>query len=79
MCRWLTRWARSEPMLRERTPKRGGRWRDHRAVIDAIAGRFQTGAQSVQLPENYGNWRGAYNRLRMWSAAGTWGGCSPRF
>ncbi|WP_372481058.1 transposase [Streptomyces hyderabadensis] len=30
-----------------------------------------TGAQWVQLPEKYGNWRGVYNRLRTWSADGT--------
>ncbi|MGW0477098.1 hypothetical protein [Streptomyces coeruleorubidus] len=30
-------WARIEPLLPDRTPKRGGRWRDHRDLIDAIA------------------------------------------
>ncbi|MEV5774782.1 transposase [Streptomyces antimycoticus] len=30
-------WARIEPLLPGRTPMRGGRWRDHREVIDAIA------------------------------------------
>ncbi|MFJ5731483.1 transposase [Streptomyces paradoxus] len=30
-------WARIEPLLPDRTPKLGGRWRDHREVIDAIA------------------------------------------
>jgi transposase len=53
-------------------PKRGGRWRDHREVIDAIAFKFQTGTQWVHLPEKYGNWRGVYNRLRMWAIDGTW-------
>ncbi|MER6082431.1 transposase [Streptomyces sp. NPDC001833] len=53
-------------------PKRGGRWRDHRKVIDAIAWKSQTGAQWVQLPEKYGNWRGVCNRMRMCSADGTW-------
>ncbi|MFD6864647.1 transposase, partial [Streptomyces diastaticus] len=38
-------WARIEPLLPDRTPKRGGRWRDHREVIDAIAYKFQTGTQ----------------------------------
>ncbi|MEU3044596.1 transposase [Streptomyces diastaticus] len=38
-------WARIEPSLPDRTPKRGGRWRDHREVIDAIAYEFQTGTQ----------------------------------
>ncbi|MEU0698162.1 transposase [Streptomyces niveus] len=30
-------WAKIEPLLPDRTPRRGGRWRDHREVIDAIA------------------------------------------
>lgn len=65
-------WARIEPLLPDRAPKRGGRWRDHREVIDAIAFRFQTGTQWVHLPERYGNWRGVCNRLRMWAVDGTW-------
>lgn len=65
-------WARIEPLLPDRAPKRGGRWRDHREVIDAIAFKFQTGSQWVHLPERYGNWRGVYNRLRMWAIDGTW-------
>lgn len=39
--------------------RRGGRWRDHREVIDAIAWTFQTGSQWMHLPGKYGNWRGA--------------------
>ncbi|WP_443054882.1 transposase [Streptomyces sp. IBSBF 2394] len=41
-------------------------------MIDAIAFKFQTGTQWVYLPEKYGNWRGVYNRLRMWAIDGTW-------
>ncbi|WP_406841902.1 IS5 family transposase (plasmid) [Streptomyces sp. AHU1] len=65
-------WARIEPLLPDRTPQRGGRWRDHREVIDAIAFKFQTGTQWVHLPDRYGKWRGIYNRLRMWAVDGTW-------
>ncbi|MFI7008834.1 transposase [Streptomyces sp. NPDC050145] len=65
-------WARIEPLFPDRTPKRGGRWRDHREVIDAIAFKFQTGTQWIHLPERYGNWCGVYNRLRMWAIDGTW-------
>ncbi|MFD7879680.1 transposase [Streptomyces sp. NPDC059766] len=36
-------WARTEPLLPDRTPWRGGRWRDHRQVIDAIAFKYRTG------------------------------------
>ncbi|MFF1745339.1 transposase [Streptomyces mirabilis] len=62
-------WARIEPLLPDRTPKRGGRWRDHREVIDAIAFKFQTGIQWVHLPEKYANRRGIYHRLRMWAVS----------
>ncbi|GAA3359348.1 hypothetical protein GCM10017744_037630 [Streptomyces antimycoticus] len=65
-------WARIEPLLPDRTPMRGGRWRDHREVTDAIAFTFQTGTQRVHLPVKCGNWRGVYNRLRMWAVDGTW-------
>ncbi|MFD4692022.1 IS5 family transposase [Streptomyces sp. NPDC058463] len=65
-------WARIEPLLPNRTPKRGGRWRDHRQVIDAIAFKFQTGTQWVHLPEKHGNWRGVCSRLRMRALDGTW-------
>ncbi|MFD9219998.1 transposase [Streptomyces sp. NPDC060064] len=36
-------WARIEPLLPYRTRKRGGRWRDHREVIDAIAWKTPRG------------------------------------
>ncbi|MGW0429262.1 IS5 family transposase [Streptomyces sp. NPDC002990] len=65
-------WARIEPLLPERTPKRGGRWRDHRQVIDAIAFKYRTGTPWMDLPEHFGSWKGAHNRLRKWAADGTW-------
>ncbi|WP_335939576.1 transposase [Streptomyces sp. PTD5-9] len=49
----VLRWARIEPLLPDRMPKRGGRRRDHREVIDAIAYKFRTGTQWVHLPEKY--------------------------
>ncbi|QKW54956.1 transposase [Streptomyces buecherae] len=61
-----------EPLLPDRTPKRGDRWRDHREVIDATALTSQTGTQWVHLPEKYGDWRGVYDRLRTWAADGSW-------
>ncbi|MFE5300687.1 transposase [Streptomyces sp. NPDC056632] len=38
-------------MLPDRTPRRGGRWRDHRQVIDAIAFKYRTGTPWMDLPE----------------------------
>ncbi|MFI2318370.1 IS5 family transposase [Streptomyces sp. CB00072] len=60
-------WARIEPLLPDRTPKRGGRWRDHRQVIDAIAFKYRTGTPWMDLPEHFGSWKGAHNRLRKWA------------
>ncbi|MFJ6632609.1 transposase [Streptomyces sp. NPDC091376] len=42
--------ARIEPLVPDRTPERGGRWRDHRQVINAIAFKFQTGTQWTHGP-----------------------------
>nr|WP_279345063.1 IS5 family transposase [Streptomyces sp. PBSH9] len=65
-------WARTEPLLPDRTPRRGGRWRDHRQVIDAIAFKYRTGIPWTDLPEHFGSWKGVHNRLRKWAADGTW-------
>ncbi|MET9128113.1 transposase [Streptomyces sp. NPDC004528] len=65
-------WARTEPLLPDRTRKRGRRWRDHREVSDVIAFKFQSGTHWVHLPEKYGNWRGVHQRLRMCAIDGTW-------
>ncbi|MGA5499365.1 IS5 family transposase [Streptomyces cinereoruber] len=65
-------WARIEPLLPDRTPRRGGRWRDHRQVIDAIAWKYRTGSPWMDLPAEFGSWKGAYSRLRNWAIDGTW-------
>ncbi|MGW6709178.1 IS5 family transposase [Streptomyces sp. NPDC054956] len=61
-------WARIEPLLPDRTgpdrtgpdrtPRRGGRWWDHRQVIDAIAFKYRTGTPWMDLPEQFGSWKG---------------------
>ncbi|MFF7451577.1 MULTISPECIES: transposase [unclassified Streptomyces] len=61
-----------ELLLPARTPKQGGRWRDHRQVIEAVVFKYRTGTPWVDLPEGFGSWKGAHNRLRMWAADGTW-------
>ncbi|MET8289433.1 transposase [Streptomyces sp. NPDC005132] len=55
-------WARIEPLLPDRTPRRRSRWRDHREVIDAIASTFQTGMRWVHLPEKSGQQIASHNR-----------------
>ncbi len=37
--------------------RRGGRWRGHRQVVDAILRRERAGAPWRGLPERYGPWR----------------------
>lgn len=65
-------WARIEPLLPDRSPRRGGRWRDHREVIDAVAWKYRTGLPWTDMPEQFGSWKGVYTRLRNWAIDGTW-------
>lgn len=65
-------WARLEPLLPDRTPCRGGRWADHRIVINGVLWRTRSSAPWRDLPGAYGNWKTVYNRHRRWSGDGTW-------
>ena len=65
-------YALLEPGLPDRAPQRGGRWSDHRLVIDGIRWRTRTGAPWRDLPARYGPWPTVYSRHRRWSADGTW-------
>lgn len=65
-------WVRLEPLLPDRTPCRGGRWLDHRPVIDGVLWRTRTGSPWRDLPLSYGNWKTVYSRHRRWSGDGTW-------
>src|SRR4051812_50227470 len=62
-------WARIEPLLPE-TGQRGGRWRDHRQVINAILWQSKTGVPWRGLPERYGPWKTAHERPREGTAGG---------
>ncbi|MFE7113305.1 IS5 family transposase [Streptomyces sp. NPDC057575] len=64
-------WAR----LVRHLPKpggRGGRWCDHRTVINGVLFRIRTGVPWRDLPERFGSWKTVYERHRRWSADGTW-------
>lgn len=65
-------WKLLEPLLPERGPRRGGRWLDHRVVVDGIRWRVRTGSPWRDLPGSYGHWETVYGRHRRWSADGTW-------
>ena len=64
-------WAVIEPLLPQ-AGLRSGRWRDHRQVINGILWKLRTGAPWRDLPERYGPWKTCHERLRRWTADGTW-------
>ena len=62
-------WALIEPVL----PKRRMHDRvDDRKVINAIFYVLRTGSPWRSLPERYGPYTKAYNRLNRWSRRGIW-------
>ncbi|MEU6161920.1 IS5 family transposase [Streptomyces sp. NPDC047130] len=64
-------WSLLEPHLPP-SGGRGGRWNDHRTVVNGILFRVRTGVPWRDLPERYGSWKTVYERHRRWSADGTW-------
>ncbi|MER6625837.1 IS5 family transposase [Streptomyces sp. NPDC000931] len=64
-------WSLLEPHLPP-SDGRGGRWNDHRTVVNGILFRIRTGVPWRDLPERYGSWKTVYERHRRWSADGTW-------
>ncbi len=64
-------WVRLEAHL-PAAGLRGGRWCDHRQVVNGVLFRVRTGIPWRDLPERYGSWKTVYERHRRWSADGTW-------
>ncbi|WSJ34416.1 IS5 family transposase [Streptomyces subrutilus] len=64
-------WERIRDLLPPRSG-RGGRWSDHRTVIDAVVWKYRTGAPWRDLPDAFGPWQTVYNRFRRWTRDGTW-------
>jgi transposase len=65
-------WARLAPLLPAMTPRRGGRWRNHRQVLNGILFRVPSGGPWRDLPERYGPWATVSKRFARWQADGTW-------
>jgi transposase len=65
-------WERLRPLLPAMTAKRGGRWRDHRQVLNGILFRTRSGIPWRDLPQRYGPWETVYKRFARWEADGTW-------
>lgn len=64
-------WARLEPLLPDRTPRRGGQWRDHRDVVEAIIWRTRTGSPWRDLPADFPSYQTVWYRLDRWAKDGT--------
>ncbi|WP_420538744.1 IS5 family transposase [Nonomuraea africana] len=64
-------WERLEPLL-PANPRQGGRWADHRTLINGVFFRVRTNITWRDPPLCYGNWKTVYNRHRRWSMDGTW-------
>jgi transposase len=65
-------WERLRSLLPPQGGRRGGRWRDHRQVVNGIIWRIRTGAPWRDLPERYGPWQTCYKRFARWETDGTW-------
>jgi transposase len=50
----------------------GGRWKDHRTVLNGILWRLKTGAPWRDVPSRYGPWQTCYDRFVRWRRDGTW-------
>jgi transposase len=59
-------------LLPAMTARRGGRWRDHRQVLNGIVFRTGSGVPWRDLPERYGPWQTVYKRFARWQTDGTW-------
>ena len=64
-------WAQIAPLMPE-NGRRGGRWRNHREVVNGILWKLRTGAPWRDLPERYGPWQTCYDRFSRRRRDGTW-------
>ena len=64
-------WARLKPLL-PKNGRRGGQWREHRTVVEAILWVLVNGASWRDLPKEFGPWQTAYQRYMRWQHEGLW-------
>jgi transposase len=65
-------WHALHELLPTNDRKRGGQWRDHRAMIDGILWVLSDGGRWRNLPAEFGPWQSAYDRFRRWTRSGLW-------
>jgi len=52
---------------------RGGKWAEHRTVLNGMFWVLNSGAQWRDMPERYGRWETVYGRYRRWTREGLFG------
>lgn len=65
-------WAVVEPLMPSDKGKRGGRFGDHRLILEGIAWRFRTGSPWRDVPADFGPWQTVWKRHHRWSLDGTY-------
>jgi transposase len=65
-------WQKIEPLLPQRTTRRGRPGLSDREMVNAMLYRAKTGTPWRDLPERYGNWKTVYSRWLRWRDAGVW-------
>jgi transposase len=64
------RWAQIADLM-PRNRGRGGRWRDHRRIVNGLFWKLTTGAPWRDIPGRYGPWQTIDGRFVRWRADGT--------
>jgi transposase len=52
--------------------RKGGQYKDHRPMIDAILWALSDGGRWRNLPAAFGPWQSVYDRFRRWTRKGLW-------
>jgi transposase len=63
-------WALVAALMPEMGRCGGGRWRDHRQVVNGLLWKLRTGAQWRDPPDRYGPWQTVYERFARWRRDG---------
>jgi transposase len=63
-------WGLLAPFFPPRPRKRGGQWKDDRALLNGIFWRLNTGAPWRDLPQRYGPWQTVYDRFTKLQKSG---------
>ena len=52
--------------------QRGGQWKDHRLMVDAILWVLSDGGRWRNVPKRFGPWQTVYDRFNKWCREGFW-------